>query len=217
MKEHFLWLFQGIGATKFWGAKTLSVEHCMKLCVRQSQCKSINFDLKTRMCELNNNLRHGTQKASDSNVYSEFQSWPPEVDEMCYSRPCKDNEVCIPKSLLMSSDDGKCSYSCMQFSRPVCPLPKMGTFNGRTVGSVNIVKCPKGMKGGGSAECQQNLKWDKKINKCVGFRFRNENETKKFVRADLETNHDGEWKQVSSDNWNWNKTQVACRDLLDLE
>ncbi|XP_060580729.1 deleted in malignant brain tumors 1 protein-like [Ruditapes philippinarum] len=93
----------------------------------------------------------------------------------------------------------------------------MGTFNGRTVGSVNIVKCPKGMKGEGRATCKQNLKWDKKIDKCVGFRFSNEEETENYVRPNLETNHDGEWKHVSSDNWNWKETQVACRDLLDLE
>jgi hypothetical protein len=51
----------------------------------------------------------------------------------------------------------------------------------------------------------------------TGFRLSNENETENYVRANLETNHDGKWKQVSSDNWNWKKTQVTCRDLLDLE
>jgi hypothetical protein len=44
----------------------------------------------------------------------------------------------------------------------------MGTFNGRNVGAVNIVKCPKGMSGGGNATCQSNLQWDKEIDTCVG-------------------------------------------------
>jgi hypothetical protein len=69
----------GLGVEKFWGSKTQNVEHCMKLCVRQKQCKSINFDLETGMCELNKKSRNGTQKVSKSNVYSEFRSWPPEV------------------------------------------------------------------------------------------------------------------------------------------
>jgi hypothetical protein len=69
----------GLGARKFWGSKTLNVEHCMKLCVRQKQCKSINYDLESRMCELNKNFRNGKQRASDTNVYSEYRSWPPEV------------------------------------------------------------------------------------------------------------------------------------------
>jgi hypothetical protein len=47
----------------------------------------------------------------------------------------------------------------------------------------------------------------------TGFRFKDKTVTEKY----LETNHDGEWKHVSSDNWNWKETQVACRDLLDLE
>ncbi|XP_060569326.1 uncharacterized protein LOC132727766 [Ruditapes philippinarum] len=152
----------GLQETQFWTAKTLHFEHCAKLCVRQKRCNSITFDTQSRMCELNTGTRTDTQTRTGENLlYSEFKWWPSSLDKNCYSRPCAESESCIPVTLLGGS--AECSYTCIQTFRDVCPLPRWGVSNGRTVGSVNTYVCGKGTTGGGTAVCLPNKQWDKDI------------------------------------------------------
>ncbi|XP_060577714.1 uncharacterized protein LOC132734871 [Ruditapes philippinarum] len=205
----------GLGAEKFWGSKTQGVEHCMKLCVRQAQCQSINYDLTSKFCELNKTLRNGGQTKSSTNLYSGFKSWPKTFDQHCSSRPCKENEVCIPKTLLTSSADSSgCGHACILFGNSVCPMPTAGTFVGRKVGSVNVVTCPKGKTGGGQATCEADLKWSSQIPGCVDIYNHSCSDNILCSKIGAKCTTEGKCQCVHS---MYNETTSQCQPVLRLD
>ncbi|KAL4240010.1 scavenger receptor [Mactra antiquata] len=146
------------------------------MCVRRKPCRSITFDFKTQKCELNAKTKENTlTRYGESIVYSEFDWWPEDMDEHCFTRPCQDNEVCIPGIKLTKNGPAEsCQYTCMLAGREVCPMPVGGVTAGRSVGDINIFECDHGFTGSDVAECLPNLQWNKTINRVCEVIYNHE-------------------------------------------
>ena len=66
----------------FWSMQVSDVGTCARSCLRVRKCKSFNYDLSTRYCDLNDEThkRHGhSLRGALGVIYSEIDPWPPEV------------------------------------------------------------------------------------------------------------------------------------------
>lgn len=64
---------------KFWDHRVDHIGSCARICMRMTMCKSFNFDLLSRDCELNRELleNHPEGRGRNRNkVYSEISVWP---------------------------------------------------------------------------------------------------------------------------------------------
>ncbi|XP_052788530.1 lactadherin-like [Mya arenaria] len=126
---------------------------------------SLTFNYVSKKCNLSRDtLTDGISQSGRSLLYSELGWFSSELEPDCYGRPCGDNQVCVP-GRLADGNTVDCSYTCLNVSGPVCPLPEK--LNGpRTAGSINTVSCNAWETGGGTATCGNDLKWNAVIKRC---------------------------------------------------
>ena len=68
--------------SQFWSTSTRSFTSCVKACVRVKLCASFNYNLKTKVCELNTKSSSnipGSVTAASGVMHSNFEGWPSEV------------------------------------------------------------------------------------------------------------------------------------------
>lgn len=68
---------------QIWSAPTSDLGSCARACVRVKLCLSFNFDLSTRLCDLNSEVIAESQihrlKKAPGKLYSSISEWPPTV------------------------------------------------------------------------------------------------------------------------------------------
>ena len=64
------------GATNLLSAKTSSYRKCVSMCIRKTGCKSVNFNIKTRQCDL---LDSSRMDLSEQNVAQSSNSYYCEI------------------------------------------------------------------------------------------------------------------------------------------
>ena len=70
----------GLSESQLWKSKAQDLEQCAKLCIRLKPCRSITYDTRSGLCELNSGTRQDTStRSGETLVYSEFSWWPSSV------------------------------------------------------------------------------------------------------------------------------------------
>ncbi|XP_071115015.1 uncharacterized protein [Haliotis cracherodii] len=79
-----------------------SVMICARACINRGRCKSFNFELSYRSCELNqaNYAETGALSNDDSWVYYDIAGFPQKVRQQCQGVTCGYNETCEISSSL---------------------------------------------------------------------------------------------------------------------
>ena len=87
--------------SQFWSTPTKSFTSCVKACVRVKLCASFNYNLRTKVCELNTNSSSnipGSITVASGVMHSNFEGWPSEVRHQ-HDKNKQENEIlsCQPR------------------------------------------------------------------------------------------------------------------------
>ncbi|XP_046572510.1 uncharacterized protein LOC124280578 isoform X2 [Haliotis rubra] len=149
---------------------------CSSECLRSSTCKSFNFDLVTRTCQLNSNSSYHTNVVSIQDyVFSDIDLWPSTLSGPCAELQCQPGYRCKVNRL----DRPACHQEFPGCGSPPPLIPNSEVeYDGHYIGAEakytcadDFLLCHKNT----TNVCQSSTgRWEELTDLCGRFRFQNE-------------------------------------------